>query len=437
MKKKKLKSKPIIILLLLLIIVLIVSFFVFKKSDKEKLETEILDKKQVVYTKLKEKGIDENFIKYVDDNYKDSILMFYDLLDSKEYDISDWHLITGYSYNVLNDLYNNKYESMSNVKIIDSNNDIATLSFIGDVSLADNWYIMPAYDERGEGVNGILSDAVLDIMRNSTIMVANSEFTVSNRGTKMAGKQYTFRAKPERLAIYDEMGVDLVTLANNHVYDFGKDAFLDMLDELNNYNIPYIGAGRNFEEASKPYYYIINGYKIALLNGTRAEKYILTPEATDENPGVFRCYDTTNMVNKIKEVRENSDIVITIMHFGKESSHELEKEQISSAKEYIDAGSDIIIGHHAHVLQGIEFYNGKPIIYNLGNFIFNAETVDTAIFQILLDKSGNMEYKMIPAIQKNKYTDLLYDADKQRLINDFNSWSINAHMDEDGIISQE
>ena len=143
------------------------------------------------------------------------------------------------------------------------------------------------------------------------------------------------------------------------------------------------------------------------------------------------------MVNKIKEVRENSDIVITIMHFGKESSHELEKEQISSAKEYIDAGSDIIIGHHAHVLQGIEFYNGKPIIYNLGNFIFNAETVDTAIFQILLDKSGNMEYKMIPAIQKNKYTDLLYDADKQRLINDFNSWSINAHMDEDGIISQE
>ena len=281
MKKKKLKSKPIIILLLLLIIVLIVSFFVFKKSDKEKLETEILDKKQVVYTKLKEKGIDENFIKYVDDNYKDSILMFYDLLDSKEYDISDWHLITGYSYNVLNDLYNNKYESMSNVKIIDSNNGVATLSFIGDVSLADNWYIMPAYDERGEGVNGILSDAVLDIMRNSTIMVANSEFTVSNRGTKMSGKQYTFRAKPERLAIYDEMGVDLVTLANNHVYDFGKDAFLDMLDELNNYNIPYIGAGRNFEEASKPYYYIINGYKIALLNGTRAEKYILTPEATD------------------------------------------------------------------------------------------------------------------------------------------------------------
>jgi poly-gamma-glutamate synthesis protein (capsule biosynthesis protein) len=210
-----------------------------------------------------------------------------------------------------------------------------------------------------------------------------------------------------------------------------------MLDELNKYNIPYIGAGHNLEEASMPYFYIINGYKIALLNGTRAEKYILTPAATDDEPGVFRCYDTTNMVNKIKEVREESDFVITIMHFGKESSHNLETEQINSAKEYIDAGSDIIIGHHAHVLQGIEFYNGKPIIYNLGNFIFNAETVDTAIFQILLDKSGKMEYKMIPAIQKNKYTDLLYDDQKQRLINDFNSWSINARMDEDGMIFEE
>ena len=79
-------------------------------------------------------------------------------------------------------------------------------------------------------------------------MVANSEFTVSNRGTKMAGKQYTFRAKPERLTIYDEMGVDLVTLANNHVYDFGRDAFLDMLDSFDKYEIPRIGAGKNIEE---------------------------------------------------------------------------------------------------------------------------------------------------------------------------------------------
>ena len=103
------------------------------------------------------------------------------------------------------------------------------VSIVGDISLADNWEVMPWYDRRGKGVNGIMSDEVLKVMRESNFMVANSEFTVSNRGAKTPGKYYTFRAKPERLSIYGDMGVDLVTLANNHVYDFGPLAFGDIL----------------------------------------------------------------------------------------------------------------------------------------------------------------------------------------------------------------
>ena len=358
-----------------------------------------------------------------------------DILSKEEYDISIWHEVTGYSYIVLNDLYNKKYDSMNNIKIIKSNNP-STLSFVGDISLADNWRIMPKYDERGQGVKGILSEDVLDIMTKSDLMVANSEFTVSNRGTPMANKLYTFRAKPERLSIYFDMGVDLVTLANNHTYDFGKDAFLDMLDAFDEYKIPHIGAGHNIEEAQKPYYFIINGYKIGFLNGTRAEKYIMTPEATDTSEGVFRCYDPTNMINQIKKIREESDYIIVIMHFGKEGYHELEKEQVESSKQYIDAGADVIVGHHAHTLQGIEIYNNKPIIYNLGDFIFNSETEETAIFQIILKDDGTMDYYIIPALQQNEYTDLLRDDKKQKLINDINSWSINTKIDQNGKINQ-
>ena len=428
---------------ILLIILIVIGVYLIAKENKNEIkpieEDNIVIKESiidVVYNKLKDKGIDKDFIEWIDKNYNGKLEEFDEILKNEEYNEKQWHIITGFSYRVLKDLYNNNYDEMDNIKIIESK-EISELSFVGDISLADNWYIMPKYDQRGKKVKGILSDSVLKIMIESDLMVANSEFTVSNRGKKMNGKQYTFRAKPERLKIYEEMGVDLVTLANNHVYDFGKEAFLDMLDYFDKYEIPHIGAGHNLEEAKKEYYFVINGYKIAFLNGTRAEKYILTPGAEDNKEGVFRCYDPTNMINQIKKVKENSDFVIVLLHYGKEGSHDLEKEQIDSSKKYIDAGADVIIGSHAHVLQGIEFYKGKPIIYNLGDFIFNGNEEETAIFQIKLDKNGVMEYYIYPALQKNMYTDLLTGNEKEKLISKINSWSVNASIDKEGKITQK
>ena len=441
MKRKKIKKKPIIILIILIIGSITFVNLISSKNEKEKKEPNEIKEEKVdlvneIYNKLVDMNIDKDFLIWINEKYPNSLQIIEDYLNNNEYNQGMWHLATGYSYIVLNDLYKDLYNNSKNIKIIDSN-EISILSFVGDVSLADNWYIMPEYDKRNKNVLGILSESVLDIMKNSELMVVNSEFTVSNRGTAMKGKQYTFRAKPERLKIYDEMGVDLVTLANNHTYDFGKDAFLDMLDAFEKYNIPHIGAGHNLKEASEPYYFIINGYKFGFLNATRAEKYILTPGATETTEGVFRCYDPTNMINKIKEVKSNSDYVIAIIHFGKEGSHELEKEQVASAKQYIDAGADAIIGHHAHVLQGFEFYKEKPIIYNLGDFIFNGNTEDTAIFQIKLEKNGEMSYYIIPALQKNKYTDVLSGAEKERIIKDLNNWSVNAYIDSNGLITKK
>lgn len=251
----------------------------------------------------------------------------------------------------------------------------------------------------------------------------------------MPGKYYTFRASPKRLPIYNEMGVDLVTLANNHVYDFGKTAFYDMINSLNEYKIPYIGAGKNINEAKQPYYFIVNGYKFAFVNATRAEKIILTPEATDTEGGVFRCYDPTAFINVIKEVKKESDYVIALIHWGREDSHELENVQIETSKLYIDAGADVIVGSHAHVLQGVEFYNNKLIVYNLGDFIFNNETKDTGIFQMKINNNGSLEYYFIPAYESGEYTKLLTDSEKERVIKNMNSWSRNATIDNTGKIT--
>lgn len=417
--------------LLIIIIIFSIIFFNNEKTGKDTIiRKEIYEE---VYEKVKDKDISLEFLKWVNDNYKDSLKELDKLLINEEYDLSMWHKITGYSYIVLNDLYNKTYDNMDNVKMLELK-ELSTISIIGDVSLADNWYIMPKYDERGKKVLGILSSEVVNTMTNSDLMIANSEFTVSKRGTKLSGKQYTFRANPERLSIYSEMGVDLVTLANNHVYDFGRDAFLDMLSSLDEYKIPHIGAGKNSSEAEKPHYFIINGYKFAFVNATRAEKYIMTPEAKDNAPGVFRCYDPTKLVNLIKEINNNSDYVITILHFGKEGSHELEKEQIDVAKRAIDAGASVVVGHHAHTLQGVEFYKDKPIIYNLGDFIFNANKEETAMFQIKIDNNGILDYYLLPALQENCYTKFLKNNEKQNIINKLNLWSINAKILSDGKI---
>ena len=436
MKRKLKKKVKIFIVIIFILNVVLGALLLFKPSKnsvkkENKVDINIVDK---VYKRINDDEINIEFLTWINKNYKDSLNKINKLLKKDSYDRKMWHEATGNSFIVLKDLYENKYENMDNVKII-SSKDQSTISFVGDVSLADNWFIAPVYDERG-GISGILGDKMLKIMTSSDVMIANSEFTVSSRGAKIPNKMYTFRAKKERLSIYDEMGVDMVTLANNHVYDYGADAFLDMLDAFNEYKIPHIGAGHNIEEAKKPFYFIINGYKFAFVSATRAEKFILTPGATDTEPGVFRCYDPTDMINLIKELRPNNDYVIPIIHFGRENSHSLEDEQVSSAKAYIDAGADMVVGHHAHTLQGIEIYNDKPIIYNLGNFLFNNETIDTALFQVLLNNDGTMEYYMIPALQSNSKTEVLEGDDKIRVINDINSYSINVKIDEDGKINK-
>jgi len=444
-KRRKRKLKKNVKITLLLLIFLIISIIIISVFFPNKTKTLPLIEKvptrttediiTSILTYELEEGIDENFLKWINENYQTKTLKELEkFLKETEYTSSLWHTLTNNSLIVLKDKYNNVTSNrIKEITDKQSNNEI-NLSFVGDVSLADDWYIMPKYDERGKKIYGILSNDVVDIMTSADIMVANNEFTISNRGAKMPKKYYTFRGSPERLSIYYEMGVNLVTLANNHIYDYGKDAFLDALDALEEYKIPYVGAGRNIEEAKRPFYYIINGYKIAFVNATRAEKFILTPEATQTSGGVLRCYDPTTFINVIKEAKQQSDYVIALVHWGKEDSSNLEQVQIDTSKQYIEAGADIIVGTHAHTLQGIDFYQDKAIVYNIGDFIFNHETKDTGIFQLKIDNDGNLKYYFIPCKQQDKYTYLLKDSEQVRVLDKMRKLSPNITITETGEI---
>lgn len=439
-KKRKLKKNAKIFLFIILIIIIVglsLTYYLTNFKDKEQIPKEPVRTSEEIITSILtyelEEEIDKDFLSWINNEYSTNILEKLETyLKESEYNSTIWHQLTSNSLIVLKDKYNGiTSDRIKELAPNQSSNEV-TLSFVGDVSLADDWYIMPKYDERGKKVYGILSEEVVNIMTSSDIMVANNEFTISNRGSKMPNKYYTFRGAPERLSIYEEMGVNLVTLANNHIFDYGAVAFNDALNALEEYNIPYIGAGRNIEEAKEPFYYIINGYKIGFVNATRAEKYILTPEATATTGGVLRCYDPTTFINVIEETKKQSDYVIALVHWGKEDSSQLEQVQLDTSKQYIDAGADLIVGTHAHTLQGIDFYNNKAIVYNIGDFIFNHETKDTGIFQLKIDNNGNFKYYFIPCKQQDKYTYLLTDDEQVRVLNKMRNLSPNITINEDG-----
>ena len=313
-----------------------------------------------------------------------------------------------------------------------------TMCFAGDILLAEGEITTNNLDASENGLQGCISKEYLDIMNAADYTCVNNEFTYSDRGEAMSGKAWTFRANPERVKYLKEMGVDLALLANNHVYDYGKDAMLDTLTTLKDADIDYFGAGANLEEAMKPVYVNLDGKTVAFVAASRAEKHKMTPQATEDSPGILRCYDPTLFIEVIKEARANADFVVACVHWGTERSTVLEDAQLDTARQYIDAGADMIVGSHSHCLQGMEYYNGKPIIYSLGNFWFDEYYEDTMLVNIRIhgDINGsNVEVSVVPGMQDDGKTVIFTDeAEKERVYKHLEDISVNIEIDENGVV---
>ncbi|SHH43531.1 poly-gamma-glutamate synthesis protein (capsule biosynthesis protein) [Butyrivibrio fibrisolvens DSM 3071] len=314
-----------------------------------------------------------------------------------------------------------------------------TLCFAGDINFDDTWSNMVYYHNHGDDIYNCIDEDFIIEMNAADIMWINNEFTYSTGGAPMAGKAYTFRANPQNVYILNQLGVDIVGLANNHVFDYGEEAFLDTLATLEADGIPYVGAGRNIEEASSPVYMQLGDLTIAYVAASRAEKNKMTPEATQTSPGILRCYDTEKFVAEIKEASENADFVIALPHWGTEYSTKLESAQTSTAREYIDAGADVIIGAHSHCLQGMEYYNGSLIAYSLGNYWFNEKTLDTMLLEVEISGTGStiesVEVQMIPGTQSGWVTTAAdTPEEKERIYSYMESISIDVEVDDNGYI---
>lgn len=309
------------------------------------------------------------------------------------------------------------------------------LAFAGDVNLDENSNPVKKYDSEKKDISKCLSEDLLKEMRDADIMMLNNEFAFSTRGEKTPNKSYTFRANPNRVEILKEMGVDIVSLANNHALDYGRDALLDTFITLDEAGIDYVGAGKDIERAKAPIYYTINGKRIAYVAASRVI-FAGSWYATEDRPGMVGTYDPALICEVIREAKAESDYVIIYVHWGVERTNYPEKYQRNLAQVYIDAGADAVIGCHPHVMQGFEFYKGKLIAYSLSNFWFSRATVESALLKLIIDSDGNIKPQLIPVMAKNNYTYLITDdKERDKYFNFIKKISFDVEIDDDGILT--
>ena len=206
------------------------------------------------------------------------------------------------------------------------------------------------------------------ILQDADLSVANLECVISDKGEPLV-KSYTFLGRPESIPLLKKY-FSAVSLANNHSGDYGKEAFADQLDIFDKEKLPFFGGGKNLQDARKPLILARKGKKIALLG------YCDFPPrsfaAGEKTPGTAWLVEADVLadIRAAKSV-EHADLVIPVLHWGDELEPAPNEEQRTLARKMIDAGADAVIGSHPHVTQTVDYYRGRPIVYSLGNFVFD------------------------------------------------------------------
>lgn len=313
----------------------------------------------------------------------------------------------------------------------------AEIVIAGDLCFAEDGFVLDHFDEVGD-LSQCISPEILDATNDADLFFLNHEYAISDGGEPLNGKYYTFRADPERMDLLKQMGTDLVSLANNHVYDYGEEAMLDTANLLQQADIQYVGGGRNIEEAKRPAFFDISGIRVGFVAASNAEKMRYTPQAEEDSPGVLLAYDTAEFNQMIEDASKECDFLIVYIHWGDEDTNDFNDLQQEMGREFLDSGADIVVGGHPHVLQGMEYVDGKPIVYSMGDFWFNDETKYTGLLKLSIGQDGLKEMSFVPCMQDGYETHYISDSDDQEELYEFlEGLSPNVEIDENGRISEK
>ena len=267
-----------------------------------------------------------------------------------------------------------------------------TIAAVGDMMLG-NWGVEKL---RINGVNYPF-EQVAPYLQKADITTGNLEGPHCNTGEAHPDKKYTFRIPPQWMGGYKWAGFDVVTLSNNHAMDFGGECLLECIDALSALGIKKCGGGKNLSDANQPAVIEKNGVKVAFLGYSAT--YPKDAWATPGKPGtVFPEHNL--LVQTVQKAAAENDLLVVQFHWGEEGRADPKEYQVNLAHLVIDNGADLVIGHHPHILQGVESYKGRLIFYSLGNFTFasySTRAKTSAIAQVALNKDGStVSAKVVP-----------------------------------------
>jgi len=295
------------------------------------------------------------------------------------------------------------------------------LAAIGDLLLTTR----PGEGLAGRGLE-TLSEEIRQLFESCDIVLANFECTLPGENL-VATEPRVFTSVSQTQGLMDA-GINVVTLGNNHAFDAGDEGLKDLTALLNNLNISWLGAGLTSAEASRPLILTVKGLRIAII------------AVVDASSGMYRFagpassgvapFDEQFLCQQIEELRRQVDHIIISPHWGDERFRFPSPKQIEEAHTLIDAGASMILGHHPHVVQGMEFYQNSPIVYSLGNFLANHVYWDNGDFLtwnrfehtgcILLadlDQHGIHNVQQIPVYDNGQTIDIDTSRRGKRYIN--------------------
>lgn len=279
---------------------------------------------------------------------------------------------------------------------------------------------------------------VAEFLQAADIAAGNLENPITARGIAQ-DKQYVFRTSPDAVPELAASGLDLFTLANNHVLDYGVEGLQDTMALLEQAGLHYVGAGADEAEAYRPVIMEKNGVSIAYLGFSRVIPDV-SWYARKNRPGLAGTYDYRKPTEAIAQAAEEADIVVVLVHWGIERMTLPEQYQQELGRRYIDAGADLVIGSHPHVLQGFEMYRGRWIAYSLGNFIFtvnpNPLTGQSAILEADCARGGECRLALRP-VHTGVAQPYPMDAEESAaFFEHLTSLSYNAMVDGEGRIAE-
>jgi poly-gamma-glutamate synthesis protein (capsule biosynthesis protein) len=247
----------------------------------------------------------------------------------------------------------------------------------------------------------LVLSSISPVLRHADLAVVNLETAVTNGGSEVA-KQFAFRAPPTAFAALRAGGVDVASMANNHGMDFGESGLRDSVAAAKRQRFPVIGIGLNAKQAYRPFRRTINGQRIAVIGATQVldDELISAWTAGPHKPGLASAKDVPRLLAEVRAARRTSDTVVVFLHWGVELATCPSDTQRTLAKQLVAAGADVIVGGHAHRVQGAGRLGPALVDYGLGNFVWystSGPSTETGVLLVTVDGRRVERYRWEPA----------------------------------------